>query len=71
LGGAAQLLSLGHMKLAVIVVVVAVVSIIAGFLFIRSRIAESGTLAQLPQRLAKLKLQDSDPKAFFGFLYTR
>jgi hypothetical protein len=70
LGGAAQLLSLGHMKLAVIVVVVAVVSIIAGFLFIRSRIAESGTLAQLPQRLAKLKLQDSDPKAFFGF-YTR
>ena len=39
----------------------------AAFLVFRSRIAESGTLAELPQRLAKLKLQDNDPKAFLGF----
>jgi hypothetical protein len=58
------------MKLTVIIVVVAVVGVVAGFLFIRSRVAESGTLAELPQRLAKLKLRDSDPTAFFGF-YTR
>ena len=58
------------MKLTVIIVVVAVVGVVAGFLFIRSRVAESGTLADLPQRLAKLKLRDSDPTAFFGF-YTR
>jgi len=57
------------MKLTVIIVVVAVV-VAAGFMFIRSRVAESGTLADLPQRLAKLKLRDSDPTAFFGF-YTR
>jgi hypothetical protein len=55
------------MKLTLIVVVVAVIGVIAGFLFVRSRVAESGTLAELPQRLAKLKLLDSDPKAFLGF----
>lgn len=55
------------MKILVIIVVAAVVSTIAGFVFFRSRIAESGTIAELPQRLAKLKLQDNDPKAFFGF----
>ncbi len=57
------------MKLTIIIVV-AVVGVVAGFLFIQSRVAESGTLADLPQRLAKLKLRDSDPTAFFGF-YTR
>jgi hypothetical protein len=50
-----------------IVVIVIVVGIIAGFLFLRSRFAESGTLAELPQRLAKLKQQDNDQKAFLGF----
>jgi hypothetical protein len=62
----AQLFSLGHMKLIVIIVII-VVGVLAAFLFLRSRVAESGTLAELPQRLAKLKLQDNDPKAFFGF----
>jgi hypothetical protein len=55
------------MKFTAIIVVVAVVCVIAGLLFLRSRVAESGTLAELPQRLEKLKLQDHDPKAFFGF----
>jgi hypothetical protein len=55
------------MKPSVIIVVVVVVGIVAGFLFLRSRVAESGTLRELPQRLAKLKLQDKDPKAFLGF----
>jgi hypothetical protein len=58
------------MKPALIVVLIVVAGIIAAFLFLRSRIAEHGTLAELPQRLAKLKQQDNDPKAFFGF-YTR
>jgi hypothetical protein len=55
------------MKPILIIIVVAVVCVIAGLLFIRSRFAEHGTLAELPARLAKLKQQDNDPKAFFGF----
>ncbi len=51
----------------IVIVIVGVVGALAVFLFLRSRAAESGTLAELPQRLAKLKLQDSDPKAFLGF----
>ena len=58
------------MKLIAIIVVVAAGGVLAVLLFLRSRVAESGTLAELPQRLAKLKLQDNDPKAFLGF-YTR
>lgn len=54
-------------KPVVIIVIIVVVGIIAGFLFFRSRVAESGTLAELPQRLAKLKQEDNDPKAFLGF----
>ena|ERR1700719_1293276 len=55
------------MKPAVVIAVVIVVAIVAAFLFLRSRVAESGTLASLPQRLAKLKQQDSDSNAFLGF----
>jgi hypothetical protein len=57
------------MKPAFIIVVVIVAGVIAGFLFLRSRVhfAEHGTLAELPQRLAKLKQQDNDPTAFLGF----
>lgn len=55
------------MKLVAILAVVAIVGVVAWFLFFQSRLAESGTLAELPQRLAKLKLQDNDPKAFLGF----
>jgi hypothetical protein len=55
------------MKPALIIVLVIAVGIVAAFLFFRSRVAESGTLASLPQRLTKLKEQDSDPKAFLGF----
>ena len=53
----------------IIVAIVIVAGIIAAFLFLRShvRIAEHGTLAELPQRLATLKLQDNDPTAFLGF----
>ena len=53
----------------IIVTIVIVAGLIAAFLFLRShvRIAEHGTLAELPQRLAKLKQEDSDPKAFLGF----
>jgi hypothetical protein len=56
-----------NLKPTLIIVLVIVAGAMAGFLFLRSRIAESGTLAELPRRLAKLKLQDSDPKAFLGF----
>jgi hypothetical protein len=55
------------MKSMTIIIIIAVVASIAGFLFLRSRVAESGTLAELPQRLSKLKQEDNDPKAFFGF----
>jgi hypothetical protein len=57
------------MKPALIVILVIVASIIGAFMFLRTRIsvAEHGTLADLLQRLAKLKLQDSDPTAFLGF----
>ena len=51
----------------IIIAIIIMVGVIAGFLFLRSRVAESGTLAELPQRLAKLKQQDNDPKAFLGF----
>jgi len=54
-------------KPLVIIIIVAVVGVIAGVLFLRSRVAESGTIAGLPQRLAKLKQRDNDPKAFLGF----
>ena len=50
----------------VIIIIVVVVGV-AGFLFLRLRVAESGTLAELAQRLTKLKQEDNDPKAFFGF----
>jgi hypothetical protein len=43
------------MKPAVIIAIVVVGGIIAGFLFLRSHVAEQGTLSELPQRLAKLK----------------
>jgi hypothetical protein len=55
------------MKPVVIIGILIAVGVIAGFLFLRSRVAESGTLAELPQRLTKLKQQDNDPKAFLGF----
>ncbi|MCU0783673.1 MAG: hypothetical protein MUF81_06420 [Verrucomicrobia bacterium] len=55
------------MKTALVIAIVIAVGIVAGFLFLRSRVAESGTLAELPLRLAKLRQQDRDPKAFFGF----
>ena len=55
------------MKPIVIIVVLAVAAILVGLLFLRSRVAEHGTLTDLPHRLAKLKLQDNDPKAFLGF----
>jgi len=50
-----------------LIIIIVVVGVIGGFLFLRSRVAESGTLAELPQRLAKLKQQDNDPTAFLGF----
>lgn len=37
------------------------------FIVSRFRVAEPGTLAALPGRLAKLKEQDRDPAAFVGF----
>src|ERR1039458_8918919 len=55
------------MKLAIVIACAIAVGIVAAFLFLRSRVAESGTRADLAQRLTKLKLQDSDPKAFLGF----
>ncbi|HTI97723.1 MAG TPA: hypothetical protein VL527_02380 [Dongiaceae bacterium] len=55
------------MRTAVIIGGVMAVGIVAGVLLLRSRVAESGTLAGLPQRLARLKQQDNDPKAFLGF----
>lgn len=58
------------MKAATIIAFVIAVGVVAAFLFLRSRVAESGTLANLAQRLTKLKQQDGDPKAFLGF-YTR
>ena len=44
-----------------------VVAIAFAFFFLRSRVAEHGTLNELPQRLTRLKEQDSDLKAFLGF----
>lgn len=55
------------MKPAIIIALVIAVGIVAAFLFLRSRVAESGTLASLPRRLTKLKQQDTNPKAFLGF----
>jgi hypothetical protein len=55
------------MKPAIIIALFITAGIAVAFLFLRSRVAESGTLTSLPQRLAKLKQQDSDPKAFLGF----
>ena len=54
------------MKTIVIVGLFGVVIVLA-FAFLRSRVAEHGTLTDLPKRIAKLKQQDSDPKAFLGF----
>lgn len=42
-------------------------ALVAGYFLPRLRSAERGTLADLPRRLAQLKLQDNDPKAFLGF----
>jgi hypothetical protein len=65
----AQLFSLGQMRPTVIIVIVIAAGVLAAFWFLRThvRIAEHGTLAELPGRLAKLRQQDSDPKAFLGF----
>ena len=52
---------------AIIVIGLLIVVIAFAFLFLRSHVAEHGTLADLPERLAKLKEQDRDPKAFLGF----
>jgi len=54
------------MKTPLLIVIVVVVLIVAAFIFLRSRVAESGTHAEMAARLAKLK-QDTDPKAFLGF----
>jgi hypothetical protein len=57
------------MKPAIIIVLVIVACIIGAFMLLRPHISitEHGTLDDLSQRLAKLKLRDSDPKAFLGF----
>ena len=54
------------MKLGAIIVIVIAAGIVAAFLFLRSRVAESGNLTNLTQRLTRLK-QDTNPKAFLGF----
>lgn len=58
-----------NMKPVVIIAIAIVAAVVAAFLFLRShvRFAERGTLADLPQRLTRLKEQDNDPKAFLGF----
>jgi hypothetical protein len=57
------------MKPALIIVLVIVAGFIGAFMVLRSHIsiAEHGMLDGLSQRLAKLKLRDSDPTAFLGF----
>lgn len=54
------------MKPAIILVLLLVAGIVAAFLFLRSRVAESGSLAELLPRLVKLKA-DTNPNAFLGF----
>jgi hypothetical protein len=54
------------MKMSLLITVVLVAAVVAVILFLRSHIAESGTQAEVPSRLAKLK-QNTDPKAFLGF----
>ena len=52
---------------AIVIVGLTSVAIALALFFLRSRVAEHGTVNELPQRLAKLKEQDSDPRAFLGF----
>jgi hypothetical protein len=54
-------------RFTVIIIVVIAVGFIVAFLFLRSRVADHGTLEELPQRLARLKQQDNDSRAFVGF----
>jgi hypothetical protein len=53
-------------KPTLIIAGIVVIGIIVAFLFLRSRVAGSGTIAEVPTRLTKLK-KDTDPKAFLGF----
>lgn len=57
------------MKPIMIIAIIIGVVIVVAFFFLRTRVkfADRGTLADLPQRLPKLKEQDNDPNAFLGF----